>query len=372
MLSLVSAGATVAYRVNYDGKVIATVKNKQQFAQALSIVKQRVNGIDIEQAVSEPSYAAALVHSSVIDSEDTVADAIIENTEEIVYASALYVNGEFIACVEEGLLADCLEQCRTRFDTPSAECEAEFVDDIKIESGYYLAGDIKSFAEIRQTVAGLAVKTVASIVTDSSIAYETVTEKTDELIIGDSAVVTEGKEGTRRITESVTFINGVEVAREQLSNEVVSEPVKKVVRIGTARTKASASEKQYAKSTGFLFPLPKGSWTVTSYYGDGRGHQGMDLGANKGVSVFAVADGTIISAGWNGAYGYCVEIKHSDGLVTLYGHASSLCVSVGDSVSAGDVIAKVGSTGRSSGNHLHFEVIKGGVNVDPAPYIGLD
>ena len=88
--------------------------------------------------------------------------------------------------------------------------------------------------------------------------------------------------------------------------------------------------------------------------------------------MFAVAGGRVIESKYDGDFGNCIKIDHGNGLVTLYAHASQLCVKVGDTVNAGDVIALVGSTGNSTGNHLHFSVLSGGKYVDPAPYIGLD
>ena len=148
-------------------------------------------------------------------------------------------------------------------------------------------------------------------------------------------------------------------------------PVNEVVVKGTAKTLASAKQKQAAHSAGFIFPVPSGTWRVSSYYGDGRGHKGVDICAKSGTSIYAVADGKVVYSGWKGDYGYCVIIEHEGGIRTLYAHAKQLCCSVGDSVSQGEIIALVGTTGQSSGNHVHFEVIVNGRNVDPAPYINL-
>ncbi|MEK7612729.1 MAG: M23 family metallopeptidase [Patescibacteria group bacterium] len=90
-----------------------------------------------------------------------------------------------------------------------------------------------------------------------------------------------------------------------------------------------------------------------------HGYNGIDIGARTGTSIFAAAAGTVIvarSGGYNGGYGSYVVVKHDNGTQTLYAHASAVLVSVGEQVSKGQPIAKVGSTGRSTGNHLHFEV----------------
>jgi murein DD-endopeptidase MepM/ murein hydrolase activator NlpD len=97
-----------------------------------------------------------------------------------------------------------------------------------------------------------------------------------------------------------------------------------------------------------------------------RRHDGVDVGAPEGAPIRATADGVVRSAGPRGGYGYAVEIDHGNGLTTLYGHASELLVEAGQTVQAGQEIARVGSTGRSTGPHLHFEVRVGGRAVDPA------
>ncbi|MGI5972050.1 MAG: M23 family metallopeptidase, partial [Oscillospiraceae bacterium] len=98
-------------------------------------------------------------------------------------------------------------------------------------------------------------------------------------------------------------------------------------------------------------------------------HTGVDIGASYGAKILAADDGTVITAGYNsGGYGNYVVISHGNGLTTLYGHMSSYAVSNGQNVSKGDVIGYVGSTGRSTGPHLHFEVRQSGQYIDPMSY----
>ena len=122
---------------------------------------------------------------------------------------------------------------------------------------------------------------------------------------------------------------------------------------------------------GLSFPLPAGTWKVSAYWGDGRNHKGVDLSAPKNTAIMAAGAGKVTRAGWYGDYGYCVIIDHGNGYSTLYGHANKVCVSVGQTVAQGDVVALVGTTGYSTGNHLHFEVRKGSTRINPAPFIGL-
>ena len=112
---------------------------------------------------------------------------------------------------------------------------------------------------------------------------------------------------------------------------------------------------------------------VSSPYGlrfDGTEfHQGIDIAADMGAPIVATADGVVTAAGWNGGYGNMVDVDHGGGLVTRYGHASALAVTVGQQVRRGEVIAYVGSTGRSTGPHVHYEVRVDGQPVNPAGYL---
>lgn len=126
----------------------------------------------------------------------------------------------------------------------------------------------------------------------------------------------------------------------------------------------------------FTWPTP-GYSTITSPYGmrfhpilkTRKMHTGMDIGAPMGAKIVAADSGTVIFSGWMGAYGQAIIIDHGKGLSTLYGHQSSLLVSSGQSVGKGQTIGKVGSTGWSTGAHLHFEVRINGQYTDPRNYV---
>lgn len=128
----------------------------------------------------------------------------------------------------------------------------------------------------------------------------------------------------------------------------------------------------------FCFPAPSYTYVSSEFgyrihpiSGTRRYHSGLDLAAPYATNVLAAADGTVRMAGWNGGYGNCVVIDHGGGRATLYGHNSSLLVSAGQRVTKGQVIAKIGSTGASTGNHCHFEVLINGQAVNPRPYLGM-
>jgi murein DD-endopeptidase MepM/ murein hydrolase activator NlpD len=101
----------------------------------------------------------------------------------------------------------------------------------------------------------------------------------------------------------------------------------------------------------------------------GRMHEGIDIAAPLGAPIWAAAGGTVVYAGWLGGYGNLAVVDHGNGFATAYAHASAILVAVGQNVAQGETVALVGSTGHSTGPHLHFEVRVNGVAVDPLLYL---
>lgn len=195
------------------------------------------------------------------------------------------------------------------------------------------------------------------------VPFETVYEEDSSMYEGEKKVKTEGVDGTSRVTAKIYRVNGEEIARDILAEVETEAPVDQVILVGT-------KEKPSSAPTGdFIMPA---SGRLSSGFGArwGRTHQGIDIAGSYGSNIVAADGGTVIYAGYNsGGYGYLVKIDHGNGYQTYYGHNSRLLVSVGDKVAQGTVIAKMGSTGRSTGNHCHFEIRKNGVAVNPLSYL---
>lgn len=135
-----------------------------------------------------------------------------------------------------------------------------------------------------------------------------------------------------------------------------------------AQAEAGSSGTGAPSAAGLIWPV---DGVVVSGFGMrwGRMHEGIDIAASSGTPIRASAAGTIIHAGWLGGYGNLVVVDHGNGLATAYAHASSILVGVGQQVSQGETVALIGSTGNSSGPHLHFEVRVNGAAVDPLLYL---
>ena len=159
-------------------------------------------------------------------------------------------------------------------------------------------------------------------------------------------------------------------------SEITSQNIlnKKIEDAKTERQKIEQRQRELeeARKTTVCFPLASYIY-VSSSYGSrwGTTHRGIDLAAKSETHVYAWKNGKVISANWNGGYGNCVLVEHADGTVSRYAHLSGYNCSVGTEVAAGQVIGYVGSTGNSTGPHLHFEIIVNGSTVNPASYIGL-
>lgn len=183
---------------------------------------------------------------------------------------------------------------------------------------------------------------------------------------GQEKVKQQGSDGEKILRYRLVESNGTAVEKQLLEEKVVREPVPRIVARGSRATVTLASR---GSGSGVLgWPL---SARINSGYGyRGREfHTGIDIDGNPGDPVRAAGGGTVIVVGWNGGYGREVIVDHGNGLATRYAHLSSAKVKVGESIGRGEVIGAVGATGRTTGPHLHFEVLVNGSPTNPFNYL---
>ncbi len=209
----------------------------------------------------------------------------------------------------------------------------------------------------------ITVITEKAVTYDEKIEYEVEKKESKSLYKGDTKVETKGRYGKKEITANITEENGRETQKDILSEEVVKNPVTKVVLIGTKERPATVG------SGNLTNPCPAGY--QSSGFGQrwGRLHRGIDLACAAGNNIYAADGGTVITASFNYSYGYYIKIDHKNGMITTYAHCSRLIASVGDKVYKGEKIALVGNTGNSTGAHCHFEVEVNGQLKNPRDYI---
>jgi len=197
-------------------------------------------------------------------------------------------------------------------------------------------------------------------VATETVKRKTITQEDSSLYTGFTKVVQQGEDGQNLVTKKIRKENGHITKAIIAKNEVIKPAVNRIVKTG--------NKTEFAVATGTWNWPTKTPYIITSPMGArwGRMHEGLDIsGTGHGSPIYAAGAGTVIRAGWFGAYGKCIDVDHHNGLITRYGHLATIYVRTGQAVSQGQVIGGMGSTGRSTGTHLHFEVRRRGVAINP-------
>lgn len=238
--------------------------------------------------------------------------------------------------------------------------------------------------ELNLTKAVPLVQVVATYVQTAkqSVPYSTKVVADSKLPKGQERVQQPGKAGEKEIKYRIVEKNGIQVAKEVVEEKIVVQPIPKVIAKGTrilqpvaGRGRTTPMVSRDGGSVGVLsWPL---RGPITSPFGFRQSpfgshrefHSGLDIDGSTGDPVRAAEAGTVVFVGWLGAYGNRVVIDHGGGLQTGYNHLSGFKTKIGDKVTRGQIIGLVGSTGRSTGSHLDFQVMVNGVYKDPLNYL---
>ena len=335
--------------ITIDGETITTVKNEEEANKILNSIKDKYINKDIKQ-VDDSTF----VQNVKLENKYVAEQDILTNEDALSILTANKDQGKEYE-IKEG---DTLYQ-------------------IAIDNNMSLEEVLKANPTITETTPlkigskiNLIVPTpLLSVVTYEEAVYNEVIPKTIETVNNDNEyktykkVLSAGKDGSKQVTAKITKVNGVEEKRDIISEKVLTEPVVEKVEVGTLNTPPKKAIGTFAYPTnGRLSSLYGARWGTT--------HKGIDLASPAGTAIKASDGGTVVFAGWNsGGYGYMVKIDHGNGYQTIYAHNSKNAVSVGQKVAQGEVIAYVGSTGDSTGNHVHFEILKNGVSQNPLNYL---
>ena len=418
------------YEYAYNGKVLGYVHEQEDVTDVLDIAGKKLSGVG-ENAVNIEFVANQNVTFNLVESKgkstddsDTVINKLIYMSDIETEAYAVCDGNRIVAIVKDQEAAEnLLTQTMSKLSVPDRGMvlvSAEFVNELNIRPINVILGSIQSnataqkqmieggtmetfhFVEegetakslaaefgvetidiydednanvaeeieqgdkvcIRSTVDPVSVKMVETGRVKEIIEYETIKKETDEYYKGDTVLEQDGVDGVQIFEGTITKVAGVETDREESKPpEVLKEKQDKIILVGT-------TERPKTAATGtFIKPLEH--FTMTSGFGPrwGTHHDGVDLAIGTGTPFVAADGGTVIRAGWYGGYGQCIDIEHEPGVVTRYGHCSQILVSAGDLVYQGQTIGLVGSTGWSTGPHLHFEVHINGSRVDPEAYV---
>ena len=425
VLSMYTIGTTVTY----DGEVIGVVSSEDEVMEArtgLEQVTTRTLGRTYTIDESMLQYSTGVMkRQDVVDDEATLKEELSEEIGLVTQAYCLYVAGERIGATPyEGALEELLEQLKdAATDENTISCE--FAEEVEIRQEFVATEDVMNLGHLAETLYstktaevvyevkrgdtwskiaqnnGLTNKELLALnpgydinklqigeqlTLSASVPYLTMTvvqqeryvdevqydiEYTDSASMyqGDYKVTSPGEFGAADVVANVTYVNGQEMERTVLSAVTLKEPV-------TEQRLQGTKERPTWYPTGtFRWPT---SGRITSYFGGRKSpggigstnHKGLDIANSRGTPIYAADGGTVVYAGWYGGYGYTVRIRHDGtGYETLYAHNSSLQVRVGQHVYKGQQIAKMGSTGNSTGSHCHFEIRLNGVARNPLNYI---
>ena len=337
-----------ACSVYVDGNIIATLKSKEQAEGMLKEVQDKsLAGAD-KSKLKEISFSEKVelknefIEASKISDKDEIINFIIKGTNEL--RTHKIESGESFWSISK----------RYNMSLGDLQKANPEVNPEKVKIGQ----------EINLIVPKplISVKTIQTVTSIEKAEFEQKVELSSALYKDETSIKVKGVYGEKEVIADVTKVNGIETGKTVLSEKIIKEPKTQVIVKGTKNPPPK-------KGTGtFSYPA-RGS--ISSRYGLrwGRSHQGIDIAATYGSAVRASDGGVVTWVGYDGGYGKLIKIDHGANFVSYYGHLSKYNVKVGQKVFKGEKIGAVGSTGNSTGPHLHFEIRKNGKVTNPLNYL---
>ncbi|MBR2490262.1 MAG: peptidoglycan DD-metalloendopeptidase family protein [Ruminiclostridium sp.] len=368
-LSLLGAVAastcTLCYAVSSQGDPpLAYVQGELAYTQAVDRVEEQVSQILHTQYEypQEAQMELAIAPRGSVQTPEELSASLMETVDQVREVWVLTVDGVAAgACAtkeEVETALDLVKEGYSNQNTTSVTLCGEIginLDYLPAEADLYdaetLAGALMLPTE-EEEVPLLTVETVEEVTYTQAIPAPTREQADPALLLNERKTVREGTEGREERTDRVTRRCGVETGRENLAGEVLTEPVPQVVAVGTAQGVEAARGRFLWPTTGQI-TSPFGYRTI---FGSTSFHRGLDIANTTGTEILASAGGTVTWAGAKGTYGNLLILDHGNGFTTYYAHCSQILAEEGDTVKQGEKIALMGSTGRSTGPHLHFEV----------------
>lgn len=325
-----------------------------QVEEALATVEAddgKLDFSDFEYGLVELSYGDSIeiVETYLMEEDLTSVDDAIEQITSVEEKNAIYE-------VQSG---DTLSQIAEKVNIGMDKI-IELNDEIENELSMIRVGQEIT---ITQPEPPLSIERKEQVYYEEEYDDEIIYVDNDDWYTTQEKTLQEPSAGFRKVAALVSYRNEKEVSRELLKEEVVMKAVPKIVERGTKTPPTyikPISGGRLSSSFGRRKAPTKGASTY---------HKGVDWAVPRGTAVYASSGGVVTKAGWGSGYGYVVYIRHPNGWETRYAHLNKVLVSAGQSVKQGQKIALSGNTGRSTGPHLHFEIIANGTAVNPLKYL---
>lgn len=434
LIGIIRYGMGLEYGINveYNGKNLGIISEESEFDEAAKEVQKRISYVDSNEYIEfSPKFSLKIISEddSFMNTQQLANKMLSESNKELADAYGIYVDGQFIGAVrDKNKVADTMTKNLLNYKVDGEIRDMCYSKSIDYVEGIYLNESViseneaikkltaknystesyvvqksdsivsvcqkynmteekfkelnPSLDEEKSLVPGTVIKVleaesfipiqyIRELETTSFIDYETIEVETSEINLGRSELLVKGSRGEKQNKIEVTYIDGVERSRKTLSSVITKEPTVEQIGIGTYTAKPASSDTVLTGSGKFAWPVDGGF--ISDPFISDRNHKGMDIAAPAGTDIYAAGDGVVVASGWNtGGYGYFVMIDHLDGYETLYGHCSGLYVVEGQTVTRGQLIAAVGTTGDSTGNHCHFEVRESGMCLNPANFVNTE
>lgn len=371
IISAVSENTVYVCGVYIDGEYACAVKSEDTFNRVTNRILSEYateNGFDTDDYDVE------------FNSDVTTVSGYYPANDKVLSADEFY---NFMTCYSKqpkeytvknnDTIEDILKKCNIS-EEKLTELNPE------INTNYLPEGSVLLIEKGEKNVSIKTVKTYTKIETTD---YESVMQYDNNLYIGTSMTIVVGIAGRDVVSYTDTYVDGELVSKgNELSRYNANSPVNELVKIGTfgipvGDDSIPVSPRLTRDQGGtFVWPAPDNCFWLSQGYNPYKSHYGIDIvssddGSSRGRRIVAVADGVVVMATYHYSWGYYVRVDHGDGVVTGYAHAlqGSFKVNVGDYVKAGQQLSSIGTTGNSTGYHLHFEVWLDGVRVNPLPYV---
>lgn len=347
-----------------DGKAIGVVSNQEVAEKLINQIKEEympTKGLTVMAASIEEDSNNQETQLNNIEIKEEVT------FEEVtVIAEDLLLEEDMFTLLKKGTLEEKIYTVQEGDTISEVAVKFGLTTDQVYKMNTWLNGELIHIGDkivVTAMTPPVTVKTIETTKQTERIPYNVEYKTDSSMYINESKVLVKGVEGEKLVEYSFVKENGIIVEETILDEEIKKDPTSKVVLKGTkiVPTKGSGT-----------IGWPTYGGIITSGYGPrwGTFHYGIDISGVSDRTIKAADNGTVSFTGYNGGYGNCVIIDHGNGVQTLYGHLSTISVSVGTSIAKGQKIGVMGSTGNSYGVHLHFEVIVNGDKKNPINYVG--
>ena len=358
-----------AFGITVDGEPIAYLKDAKEYEEVMNklklqyVTQEELDAFNARQQSTEQLPALAV-------NETRITEINIKETIEVVEAK---VKPDQVLTVDqtvELLSSGALEKTTYKVQqgdvlgSIATKHNLKLIELLDLNPGVTENTVLKIGQELNVTALKpiINIEVISEKLAQEDINFQKIVKEDNTILKGETKVTQKGANGTKETVYRLVNVNGQRTVQQVVTETVKTEPVDEIVVKGTKVIPSRGSG---------MFSWPTNGGYVSSTMGSrwGSYHRGIDIARPSNYTIKAADNGTVTFVGRDGSYGNKIIINHNNGYQTVYAHLSSFNVNVGQVVQTGSSIGVMGSTGRSTGVHLHFEVLKNGAHVNPLSYL---